>query len=438
MPDAGNHLMTALMAVGVAWLFMHADAKSATTRALALALFFTGAAIIARMFTVTLSAAPVLPPWAGLLVLPGAGGFISAFEWTSRLRQTLPAGHLRTRFGDNAIRIAQGLVVIYALAAITFPDLWIREFLPAADQRASWRPAILWLFVAPLGAAMVLWAESLLLCLNRKPDPAERVRLIAVLIACPLIAAGLVLPVVMTPLVTTLGFFVLLAGAMRHAQLNGRQGQFMSRFLSPQVAALVNRRGLRGAMQERVQTLSVVCCDLRGFTAFAANTGSDAVLQLLREYYDAVGDAVLEVEGTIKDYAGDGVLVLVGAPLAVPDHAQRAVRLANAIRERVALITARWSRPDNALGFGIGVASGSVTVGIVGGEGRLEYAAVGRPVNLAARLCDQAASGAILVARDTIDLLGENHSQMAIEARPPLLLKGFAEPVDHVLLLAGT
>ena len=202
----------------------------------------------------------------------------------------------------------------------------------------------------------------------------------------------------------------------------------MSRFLSPQVASLVNTEGLRGAMRDTVQDLSVVCCDLRGFTAFASAHTSDQIIALLREYYDAVGTAVVEVEGTIKDYAGDGVLVLVGAPVAVADHGDRAVRLARRIRERVGMVLANQNGSGVHLGIGVGVASGPVTVGVVGGDSRLEYAAVGHAVNLAARLCARARAGEILLDPATV-ARAQAASVRDFSVRTPLKLKGFAEPV---------
>src|SRR6185369_15047615 len=152
---------------------------------------------------------------------------------------------------------------------------------------------------------------------------------------------------------------------------------------------------------------SVVCCDLRGFTAFTSATSSKKVIAILREYYDAVGVAATECGGTIKDQAGDGVLILVGAPIAYPDHALRALVLARKIRERGMAITARWSDQDLRLGVGVGVASGFATVGVIGGASRLEYTAVGPAVNLAARLCSEAAHGEILIDGRTLDLLDE-------------------------------
>ena len=431
---SGDHFLTGLMALGMAWAFLHADSESATTKALAIALAMSGAAIFTRIYILELIAVGPLPNWTGLLVVPGALAFIAAFEWTRRVRDTIPAGALQTSVGDSFIRIAQTLVIIYAIAAIVYPRLWASEFLPGLEGQMEWSWQSKWLFAAPVGAAMALWANSMVLCLNRRPDAAERVRLIAVLLACPLIASGLVLPLELTPTATTLGFIILLAGALRHAQLHGRRGLFLSRFLSPQVASMVNREGLRAAMQEDCYAISIVCCDLRGFTAYASASESQEVLHLLGSYYDAVGDGVLAVEGTIKDYAGDGVLTLIGAPVPMDDHAERAITLAAHIRAQVGEVIARCSSEARPLGIGVGVASGPVTVGIIGGEGRLEYAAVGQPVNLAARLCEQAAAGEVLLDAATVELSARGLTDTSLVAHPPLILKGFTEPIANFYL----
>lgn len=425
MIESGNQLMTGLMALGVAWLFIRTDSQSATSRALSLALALTGVGILIRFWLIEWSNLQPLPWWSGLLVIPGAGSFYAGFEWTHRVRLTLPAGDLKTSFGDKAIRLAQALSLVYALAAILYPSLWINEFLPGLDGRTPWSTPVIALFAAPLGIAMVLWAMATVLCLNRRPDDAERARLIAFLAAGPLMAAGLVLPLDVAPLATTLSFFMLLAGAMRHAQLIGRRGQFMSRFLSPQVAQLVNRQGLQAAMRESYLTLTVVCVDLRGFTAFSEANQSEQVLAVLRRYYDAVGVATQAAEGTIKDYAGDGVLILVGAPVALSDHGERGLELALAIGQAVREITDSCAHLSPPLGVGIGVASGAVTVGVIGGEGRLEYAAVGPAVNLASRLCDQANDGEIVLSEETVRLVNAAQCTQTFAARAPQALKGF-------------
>jgi len=422
------HLLPALVALGMAWAFVRADPDAGTSRALSLALAMVGVAIIGNNGIFELALEGPLPGWARWVVLPEIIAFGAVFEWVLRVRRTIPAGELRTGFGDKVLRIAQLLIVCYGVAAVYYPDVRMREFFGGINNPLEWSRQVVGLFAAPMGLAMLLWAGSIVLCLNRQPDPAERARLIAFLLACPIIAAGLVVPRSIAPTTTILGLIVLLMGAMRHAQLHGRRGLFMSRFLSPQVATLVNTEGLRDALRDTVQDLSVVCCDLRGFTAFATAHTSDQIIALLREYYDAVGAAVLEVEGTIKDYAGDGVLVLVGAPVAVADHADRAVRLARRIRELVGTVLVNRSGAGVRLGIGVGVASGPVTVGVVGGDSRLEYAAVGQAVNLAARLCARARPGEILLDPATV-ARAQAASIRDFSAQTPLELKGFAEPV---------
>ena len=208
----------------------------------------------------------------------------------------------------------------------------------------------------------------------------------------------------------------------------------MAQFLSPQVADLVRVRGLKQAMQENFLEISVVYADLRGYTAISESTASIRVIRLLRDYYEVVGHVVAEYGGTVKDQAGDGILILVGAPIEVPDHAQRALAMARKIRSAGAELKKRWAQEGIWLGLGLGVATGHVTVGVIGALSRLEYTAVGVPVNLAARLCQQAGDGEILVAERSIELAGQQISSAGLEVREPVPLKGFSEPVGHFSL----
>ena len=132
------------------------------------------------------------------------------------------------------------------------------------------------------------------------------------------------------------------------------------------------------------------------------------------------------------------MLILVGAPLPYPDHAQRALRLARQIRERGVEITARWSDQDLHLGVGVGVASGFVTVGVIGAASRLEYTAVGPAVNLASRLCSEAAHGEILIDGRSMELLGEDAQRRhQLRRGEALKLKGFVQPVQSYTLAAA-
>ena len=107
----------------------------------------------------------------------------------------------------------------------------------------------------------------------------------------------------------------------------------------------------------------------------------------------------------------------------------RAVGMALQMRERGGQVLSRWQRLGLDLGLGIGIASGYVTVGAIGGERRLEYAAVGPPVNLAARLCALADSGEILADQRTVGLSSENGHAYRFDKRDPVTLKGFTRPV---------
>ncbi len=200
-------------------------------------------------------------------------------------------------------------------------------------------------------------------------------------------------------------------------------------FLSPEIGRLLREGGVQGAMSRSRVELSAVFCDLRGFTAFSERTSSEKVMELLQSYYDAVGELVAEMGGTVKDHAGDGILSLVGAPIAHRDHADRAVRMAVRIRDRGAEILARWRSPGLELGLGVGVASGIVTVGAIAGATRLEYVAVGPAVNLAARLCERAAPGQVLVDRRTVELAREVAESYRVELVESSTLKGIAGSV---------
>jgi class 3 adenylate cyclase len=204
--------------------------------------------------------------------------------------------------------------------------------------------------------------------------------------------------------------------------VQGERAAFLSRFLSSEVAESVRLEGLASVMEPGERDVTVVACDLRGFTAYAEAVPSQAVIDLLAEYYDAVGRAVAEVHGTVKDYAGDGVLMVVGAPLPQPDHATLGLDLARRLHAVVEPVLRHWSTGPHPLGMGVGVASGPVTAGALGSSTRMEYTVVGTPVNLAARLCSAAQHGETLVASSTVALAGTD----GLEARAPMAIKGLA------------
>lgn len=171
----------------------------------------------------------------------------------------------------------------------------------------------------------------------------------------------------------------------------------LKRFLSPQIAEIVMAKGNERLLESHRRDITVVFCDLRGFTAFAETAEPEEVMAVLREYHAALGAQIHKFEGTVEHFAGDGVMVLFNDPLPCPDPSERAVRMAVEMRTRIAELSAKWRKRGHELGFGVGIAQGYATLGRIGFEGRFEYAAIGTVVNLAARLCGEARSGQILV-----------------------------------------
>ncbi len=428
-------VIVALLAIGMSLAFILADRRSPTSQALSTFLLFVGMSIaIDVLWVLPMRAELGVVFWEGILVLPQAFSVVFAFEWVLRVRQTIPAENLNTQGPDRLLRLAQAMALAYLMAAIAFPQQRATHFgnlVLYPGDRVHWS---FWLFFVPLGLSIVIGTAATLFTLFRRPDRAEVRRLVAFAIGAPIMASGIVLPPQVAPLATTLGLLVLLVGSVQYHVAQGQRAQFLSRFLAPQVASLVTRRGLKSATEEKTLELSVVCCDLRGFTAFTAATSSRRVIEILREYYDAVGLAAAACGGTIKDQAGDGVLILVGAPIEYTDHAQRAIALARQIRQVGIALTRQWSNQEMQLGVGVGVASGFVTVGVIGGASRLEYTAVGPPVNLASRLCSEAAHGEVLVDQRTTELVSSTAAQNALVVGNRLELKGFAAPVQSYAL----
>lgn len=424
MTDTTPHVLVALVALGMGLAFLSADRESPTSRALASAFAFIGASVYCAV--VLPAVLPIPLAWTGWLALPEMLAIICSLEWILRVRRTVPAtADLDTRAGDRLLRVGQLFAVCYGLLSILYPELRSSEFIRAGDNPRLFLTAGFWLFFSPVLGAMLTGLAGILLLLNRHPDRGEAIRVIAMAVATPFLVAGFILPLNAAALSAGIGEIIFFIGAVHYHVLQGQRGQFMSRFLSPQVARLVSEQGLEQAMQESQREITVVCCDLRGFTAYAAAQPSSQVLQVLREYYDAVGGIVSDFGATIKDFAGDGVLILVGAPLPVAYHARCGLEMGRRIREQGLALTRRWSTPTHPLGIGLGVATGTVTVGVIGSASRLEYTAVGSPVNLACRLCEQAVSGEILADARTVDLAG----QAGMEERAALLVKGFHEPV---------
>jgi class 3 adenylate cyclase/CheY-like chemotaxis protein len=201
----------------------------------------------------------------------------------------------------------------------------------------------------------------------------------------------------------------------------------LQRFLPPQVAKIIasSAEGEQYLASHR-REITVLFCDLRGFTAFTDNAEPEEVMSVLREYHESVGALIFKFEGTLERFLGDGIMIIFNDPIPCADHTARGARLALEMREEVGKVLQAWHRKGHTLGFGIGIASDYATLGQIGFEQRRDYTAIGRVTNLASRLCDQAKAGQIVISQRALSAI-----ESSVEARSvgELTLKGFGRPV---------
>src|SRR5215467_3530759 len=204
------------------------------------------------------------------------------------------------------------------------------------------------------------------------------------------------------------------------------QKEKIARYLPPNLADMIMSDEHEEFLKGHRTEITVLFIDLRGFTGFVETVDPEEVMTVLRDYHTVMGRLVAEYGGTLERFVGDAVMVYFNDPLPCPNHAHQAVKMALAMRQAVNSLRAGWKTRGIQLGAGIGIATGYATIGAVGFEGRLDYAAIGPVTNLAARLCSEAQHGQILVSDRVLSLVKE-----LINAEPigELALKGIQRPV---------
>jgi class 3 adenylate cyclase len=194
---------------------------------------------------------------------------------------------------------------------------------------------------------------------------------------------------------------------------------------------LVSRAAIEG---ERKQ-VTVVFCDVANYTSFSESLDPEEVHAVMDRVFEVVLGAVHHYEGTVNQFLGDGVMALFGAPQTYPDHAQRAVRAALGVVERLARLNEQWrTRGAPTLEIGVGIHTGTVVAGLIGPDQRVEYGVVGDPVNLANRVetLTKDVQATVLVSREIADRLGET---FVLGRSVTLPVKGRKQPVEVVEVL---
>lgn len=207
-----------------------------------------------------------------------------------------------------------------------------------------------------------------------------------------------------------MGFNRMVAGLAERERIREALGIY----LDPDVAERVVREGTR--LEGEEVDVTVMFVDVRGFTTFAEGRPAPEVVAVLNGLFDRMVPLIHAEGGRVDKFVGDGLLAVFGAPRKLADHADRALAAAVAI-----------AGVESELRFGIGLNSGTVVAGNVGGAGRLEFSVIGDVVNTAARVeeATRATGDVILLAEATRRLLGPGWPPL--EARPGIPLKGKAE-----------
>lgn len=201
----------------------------------------------------------------------------------------------------------------------------------------------------------------------------------------------------------------------------------LKRFLPAAVADTVVSSGSEEMLSSHRALLGVVFCDIRGFTAFCETAEPEETIEVLQTYHKEMGKLINAHRAGVDHRMGDGIMVLFNDPIPCEDPAGDAVRLAIAMRARMAELARGWKRMGFRLGFGVGVSLGYATVGMVGYEGRSDYTASGTAINVASRLCEMAEDGEILLSTRAAIAVEDDFPSVSTGE---VTLKGIREPIE--------
>lgn len=216
-----------------------------------------------------------------------------------------------------------------------------------------------------------------------------------------------------------------------------RISSLFAQYVPPRVAReLVGDQRASGLLDGQRLEVTVLFCDIRGFTPVTAALSPSQIRELLDSYYTVLSQVVLDHSGTVLRYTGDEILAAFGAPIESTDHADRAVACAVAMHAARSTLAARLADSGlPPLDYGIGVQTGEVVSAVMGSAIRRQYAVIGTPLTLGSRLCSQARAGETVVAAETWgELTGEPPSAESFTTE----LKGRAEAAQLYRISSAT
>lgn len=213
--------------------------------------------------------------------------------------------------------------------------------------------------------------------------------------------------------------------AKNEVKRQGVQLNALERFLSPAISRKITAEAADIRLGGESQRITLLFADVRGFTTIAEKLEARQAVELLNDFFARMTSVIFEHDGTLDKYLGDGLMALFGAPLALHNDAEAAVRAAIGMQRSLAELNRISGRTP--LNIGIGIHTGEAVVGFLGTERRMDYTAIGDTVNVASRLTSQAGAGQIVISAATRALFSE-----AIPCSPlsAMKLKGRGAPID--------
>ena len=216
----------------------------------------------------------------------------------------------------------------------------------------------------------------------------------------------------------TASFNQMVAGLAERERIREAFGTYLDRDVAEYILS-------EGFSEEGVQVdVSMLFCDVRDFTPFSRDADAKRVVAALNELFEVIVPLISRHGGHVDKFVGDGLLAVFGAPEPYPDHANRAMRAACEIARRV-----NGEGVPSGLRIGVGVNSGRVIAGSIGGAGRLNFSVIGDAVNVAARVeaATRQLDDDVLLTADTRDRLGD---EFQLTSRGNQVLKGLDQPVE--------
>jgi len=345
-----------------------------------------------RVLTMGAVAVPVDPRSRMLIDYAGPAG---AFRYLSAV--DVLAGRMR----PDAVR---DRVVFLGASAAAIYDLRVTPLsavLPGVEKHANVvanmlsgrflrRPDWVELLEA---AGIVFWPFALALVLPRLrplPSAASVLALWAVFFGLVHWAflSGLWLPLVYSSLAMGLAFIAITVYRLFTEELQRLWiKRAFQRFVSPEVVEQLVGNPAALQFGGEVRNLTVLFTDIRDFTTYTERHPPQEVVHILREYLTTMAGQVIAYQGTLDKFIGDAVMAIFGAPVPIPDHAEKACRAALAMIDELDKLQAKWVAEDREpFRMGIGINTGEMVVGNLGSEQLFDYTVVGDGVNLGARL----------------------------------------------------